>query len=78
MEKYCNGGDLPRVIQSGDVIYFESYEWYENLEDGELKDEALNRTNNEYETQENNGCFDEHELMGDNDDDIDDSEDYLI
>nr|GFB81810.1 hypothetical protein [Tanacetum cinerariifolium] len=22
--------------------YFESYEWYENLEDSELKDEALN------------------------------------
>ncbi|GJW60776.1 hypothetical protein Tco_0110111 [Tanacetum coccineum] len=27
MEKYCNGGDLPGVIRSGDVMYFESYEW---------------------------------------------------
>ncbi|GJR29115.1 hypothetical protein Tco_1105347 [Tanacetum coccineum] len=42
MEKYCNGGDLQGVIQNGDVIYFESYEWYEILEEGELKDEALN------------------------------------
>nr|GFB21087.1 hypothetical protein [Tanacetum cinerariifolium] len=41
-EKYCNGGDLPGVIQIRDEIYFESYEWYENPKDGELKDEALN------------------------------------
>ncbi|GKF11733.1 hypothetical protein Tco_0049659 [Tanacetum coccineum] len=41
MEKYCNGGDLPRVIQSGDMICFESYEWYENLEEGELKYKAF-------------------------------------
>ncbi|GKB78461.1 hypothetical protein Tco_0945356 [Tanacetum coccineum] len=41
-EKYCNGGDLPRVIWIGDMIYFKNYEWYENLKDGELKDEALN------------------------------------
>ncbi|GJY13114.1 retrovirus-related pol polyprotein from transposon TNT 1-94 [Tanacetum coccineum] len=27
---------------NGDVIYFVSYEWYENLKEGELKDEALN------------------------------------
>ncbi|GJT15258.1 hypothetical protein Tco_0873964 [Tanacetum coccineum] len=41
-EKYCNGGDLPGVIQNGDMIYFEGYEWYKNLEEGELKDKALN------------------------------------
>ncbi|GKB16960.1 hypothetical protein Tco_0850883 [Tanacetum coccineum] len=40
--KYCNGGDLPRAFQNGDMIYFENYEWYENLEDGELKNKALN------------------------------------
>ncbi|GJS59054.1 hypothetical protein Tco_0653838 [Tanacetum coccineum] len=34
--------------------------------------------NNDYETQENEGWFDEHELIGDNDDDIGDLEDYLI
>ncbi|GJW17623.1 putative ribonuclease H-like domain-containing protein [Tanacetum coccineum] len=42
MEKYCNGGNLLRVIRIGDMIYFENYEWYKNLENGELKDEALN------------------------------------
>nr|GEV35883.1 hypothetical protein [Tanacetum cinerariifolium]GEV39928.1 hypothetical protein [Tanacetum cinerariifolium] len=41
-KNYCNYGDLPRVIQIGDMIYFESHEWYENLKDRELKDEALN------------------------------------
>ncbi|GJV14964.1 hypothetical protein Tco_1360287 [Tanacetum coccineum] len=137
-KKNCNGGELPEVIQIGDEIYFESYEWYKNLEDGELKDEALNSkaileesinmeeessdnsrthcspigewedfergnhigsdvnsnynpyldvsrkfnyrvgTNNDYETQENEERFVEHELMGDDDDDIGDFEDYLI
>nr|GEW85990.1 hypothetical protein [Tanacetum cinerariifolium] len=42
MEKYCNGGDLSGVIQIRDMIYFENYEWYKNLEYDELKDEALN------------------------------------
>ncbi|GJZ19138.1 hypothetical protein Tco_0555728 [Tanacetum coccineum] len=138
MKKYCNGGNLPRVIRNGDVIYFESYEWYENLEEGELKDEALNsnaifegmkgvdeessdnaRThrspndkwedferanhigayansnynpyldvsrifndhagiNNHCETQKDEGWFDEHKLMGDDDDDTGDLDDYLI
>ncbi|GJV10233.1 hypothetical protein Tco_1351774 [Tanacetum coccineum] len=68
-EKYCNGGDLPRVIWSRDVTYFKSYEWYENLGEG---------TNNDYETQTDEGLFDEHKLMGDDDDDIGDLEEYLI
>ncbi|GJR24666.1 hypothetical protein Tco_0973193 [Tanacetum coccineum] len=41
-EKYCNGGDLPRVIWNRYMIYFKNYEWYENLKEGELKDEDLN------------------------------------
>ncbi|GKB45502.1 hypothetical protein Tco_0896255 [Tanacetum coccineum] len=137
-EKYCDGGDLLGVIQSGDMIYFESYGWYENLEKGELKDDALNskaifegskgvdeessdntrthcspinkwedferashigadansnynpyfdvfrifndraRTNSDYETQGKHVWFDEHEFMGDDDDDIGDLEDGLI
>ncbi|GKB68479.1 hypothetical protein Tco_0929891 [Tanacetum coccineum] len=36
------------------------------------------RTNNDYETQENEGWFDEHKLTKDDDDDIGDLEDYLI
>nr|GEU58946.1 C2 calcium/lipid-binding domain, CaLB [Tanacetum cinerariifolium] len=35
-------------------------------------------TNNDYETQENKGFFDEHKLIRDDDDDIGDLEDYLI
>ncbi|GJZ61017.1 hypothetical protein Tco_0617154, partial [Tanacetum coccineum] len=137
-EKYCNGGDLPRIIRNRDVIYFESYEWYENLKEVELKDEALNSKaifeglkgvdeessdnamthcspneewenfkranhigayanstynpyldvsrifndhagiNNHFETQKDEGWFDERELMGDDDDDIGDLEYYLI
>ncbi|GJV64481.1 hypothetical protein Tco_1475309 [Tanacetum coccineum] len=42
MEKLCNGGDLLRMIRSGYMVYFESYEWYKNFKDGELKGEALN------------------------------------
>ncbi|GJR37858.1 hypothetical protein Tco_1213542 [Tanacetum coccineum] len=41
-EKYCNGGDLPKVIWNRYMIYFKNYEWYENLKEGELKDEDLN------------------------------------
>nr|GEV21282.1 hypothetical protein [Tanacetum cinerariifolium] len=106
---------LPGEIQNGDVIYFESYDGYENLKEGKLKDEALNskaifegskgvdeesrayansnynpyldvsrifndhaRKNNHCKTQKDEGWFDERELMGDDDDDISDLEDYLI
>ncbi|GJR73371.1 hypothetical protein Tco_0085736 [Tanacetum coccineum] len=93
-EKYCNGGDLPRVIWIGDMIYFKNYEWYENLEDSELKDEALNdkailegskkadeesrTTNDDNAVQVDHEWFDNHEPMDDNDDDIGDLEHYLI
>ncbi|GJZ73688.1 hypothetical protein Tco_0637834 [Tanacetum coccineum] len=38
---YCNGGNLPGMIQVGNMVYFQNYEWYEGLEDGDLKEEAL-------------------------------------
>ncbi|GJX35403.1 hypothetical protein Tco_0246960 [Tanacetum coccineum] len=104
------------MIRIRDMIYFESYEWYENLEDDELKDEALNskaifegskevdeessdnaRTHcspidewEDFERANHIGAdtnsnynpyldrFDERKLMGDNDDDIGDLEDYMI
>ncbi|GJU21782.1 putative reverse transcriptase domain-containing protein [Tanacetum coccineum] len=130
IEKYFNSRDLPEVIRSGDVICFKSYEWYENLEEGELKDDDLNSkaifegskrvdeepsnnanthyspsgewedfkranhigadANSNYNpyldvsrilndgTGTNNEHFDEHELMGDDDDNIGDLEDYMI
>ncbi|GJZ93637.1 hypothetical protein Tco_0665840 [Tanacetum coccineum] len=131
-DAYCNTRDLPGFIQEGNSIRFEYYEWYDTIENSELKEEALinkmileesmnvmekssnvewNRDSpvdewKDYEhttyiktdvssnqntynnvcqivmdhckTQEEQGWFDEHELMGDNDDDIGYLEDYLI
>ncbi|GKC21318.1 hypothetical protein Tco_1023468 [Tanacetum coccineum] len=129
-EGFCNGGDLPGIIRIGNTIHFQDYEWYEGLEDSELKKEDLKekdeeessddawshyspidewenfertnrietnvnsnynsyldvcqifnnhaRTNNNDEIQENRECFDEHEPMEDNDNDIGDLDDYLV
>nr|GEZ41727.1 hypothetical protein [Tanacetum cinerariifolium] len=38
---YCNGGNLPGTYIIGNQLYYQDYEWYEALEDSELKDEAL-------------------------------------
>ncbi|GJU37037.1 hypothetical protein Tco_1185391 [Tanacetum coccineum] len=40
-EEYCNGGNLPGQFQDGIIIHYQDYEWYEALEDSDLKDEAL-------------------------------------
>ncbi|GJU67436.1 hypothetical protein Tco_1253695 [Tanacetum coccineum] len=38
---YCNGGNLPRTYIIGNQLHYPDYEWYNALEDSELKDEAL-------------------------------------
>nr|GEW52713.1 hypothetical protein [Tanacetum cinerariifolium] len=38
---YCNGGNLPRAYIIGNLLHYQDYEWYEALEDGELKEESL-------------------------------------
>ncbi|GKD91420.1 hypothetical protein Tco_1366927 [Tanacetum coccineum] len=38
---YCNGGNLPGTYIIGDQLHYQDYEWYEALEDSELKDLAL-------------------------------------
>ncbi|GJV26913.1 hypothetical protein Tco_1383361 [Tanacetum coccineum] len=38
---YCNGGNLPRAYVIGNSLHYQDLEWYEALEDSELKDEAL-------------------------------------
>ncbi|GJY21464.1 hypothetical protein Tco_0394030 [Tanacetum coccineum] len=38
---YCNGGNLPGTYIIGNQLHYQNYEWYEALEDSELKDEAL-------------------------------------
>ncbi|GJX25466.1 hypothetical protein Tco_0231762 [Tanacetum coccineum] len=38
---YCNGGNLLGTYIIGNQLHYQDYEWYEALEDSELKDEAL-------------------------------------
>ncbi|GJU02050.1 hypothetical protein Tco_1112388 [Tanacetum coccineum] len=38
---YCNGGNLPGPYHIGNSLHYQDLEWYEALEDSELKDEAL-------------------------------------
>ncbi|GJT84091.1 hypothetical protein Tco_1058433 [Tanacetum coccineum] len=38
---YCNGGNLPGAYHIGNSLHYQDLEWYEALEDNELKDEAL-------------------------------------
>ncbi|GJT05457.1 hypothetical protein Tco_0839919 [Tanacetum coccineum] len=37
---YCNGGNLPDAYHIGNSPHYQDLEWYEDLEDSELKDEA--------------------------------------
>ncbi|GJU15134.1 hypothetical protein Tco_1143100 [Tanacetum coccineum] len=38
---YCNGGNLTETYIIRNQLHYQDYEWYEALEDSELKDEAL-------------------------------------
>ncbi|GKD29405.1 hypothetical protein Tco_1240183 [Tanacetum coccineum] len=38
---YCNGGNLPKTFIIGNQLHYQDLEWYEALEDSELKDLAL-------------------------------------
>ncbi|GJZ40813.1 hypothetical protein Tco_0587699, partial [Tanacetum coccineum] len=38
---YCNGGNLLGTYIIENQLHYQDYEWYEALEDGKLKDEAL-------------------------------------
>ncbi|GKE07302.1 hypothetical protein Tco_1399320, partial [Tanacetum coccineum] len=45
---YCNGGNLPGAYVIGNSLHYQDLEWYEALEDCELKEEALrNKANME-------------------------------
>ncbi|GJT04726.1 ribonuclease H-like domain-containing protein, partial [Tanacetum coccineum] len=41
VDGYCNGGNLPGAYYIGNSLHYQDLEWYEALEDYELKDEAL-------------------------------------
>nr|GEY91770.1 hypothetical protein [Tanacetum cinerariifolium] len=38
---YCNGGNFPGAYIVGNTLYYQDLEWYDALEDGEPKEEAL-------------------------------------
>ncbi|GJV22193.1 hypothetical protein Tco_1371213 [Tanacetum coccineum] len=38
---YCNRGNLSGAYIIGNSLHYQDYEWYESLEDGKLKEEAL-------------------------------------
>ncbi|GKB71900.1 hypothetical protein Tco_0933312 [Tanacetum coccineum] len=38
---YCNGGNLPGAYYIGNSLHYQDLEWYEALEDSELKNKAL-------------------------------------
>ncbi|GJW60573.1 hypothetical protein Tco_0109908 [Tanacetum coccineum] len=38
---YCNGGNFPGTYHIGNSLHYQDLEWYEALEDSELKDKAL-------------------------------------
>ncbi|GKC48585.1 hypothetical protein Tco_1071330 [Tanacetum coccineum] len=78
---YCNTRDLPGYIREGNLIRYEDYEWYDTIEDNELKEEALINKRILEESMnmmKESRRFDENKLIGDDDDDIGDLEDYLI
>ncbi|GJY97537.1 hypothetical protein Tco_0514447 [Tanacetum coccineum] len=63
-DDYCNGGNLPGTYHIVNSLHYQDLEWYEALEDIELKNEALRNKaimegENEYETHE-----ERHELYG--------------
>ncbi|GKC75302.1 hypothetical protein Tco_1126076 [Tanacetum coccineum] len=38
---FCNGGELPGMVRVGYMTYFQDYEWYNKLADGNLREESL-------------------------------------
>ncbi|GKC39402.1 hypothetical protein Tco_1051786 [Tanacetum coccineum] len=40
-DKFCNGGELPGMVRVGYMIYFQDYEWYDELTDSSLREETL-------------------------------------
>ncbi|GJT63972.1 hypothetical protein Tco_1015452 [Tanacetum coccineum] len=41
IERFCNGGELPGMVQVGCITNFQDHKWYDELTDGKLKEEAL-------------------------------------
>ncbi|GJV48196.1 hypothetical protein Tco_1438408 [Tanacetum coccineum] len=75
---FCSGGELPRMVRVGYMTYFQYYKWYDDLIDGNLKEEtlkqkAMNERNDdevireEGKPNDNHGIGDfDNDLVGDN------------
>ncbi|GKB17187.1 hypothetical protein Tco_0851110 [Tanacetum coccineum] len=57
---FCNGRELPGMVRVGYMTYFQDYEWYNELADGNLKEEAL-KQKSIYERSWGNASQKEHE-----------------
>ncbi|GJT66699.1 hypothetical protein Tco_1018179 [Tanacetum coccineum] len=40
-DAFCNGGELSGMVRVGYMTYFQDYKWYDDLIEGNLKEEAL-------------------------------------
>ncbi|GJS96464.1 hypothetical protein Tco_0803432 [Tanacetum coccineum] len=41
IDGFCNGGELPGMVQVGSMTYIQDHMWYDELADGKMKDETL-------------------------------------
>ncbi|GJR56533.1 hypothetical protein Tco_1407054 [Tanacetum coccineum] len=41
IDGFCNDGELPRMVRVGCMTYFQDHQWYDELTEGVLKEEAL-------------------------------------
>ncbi|GJX46192.1 hypothetical protein Tco_0271382 [Tanacetum coccineum] len=41
IDGFCNDGELPGMVRVGCMTYFQDHKWYDELTDGNLKEEAL-------------------------------------
>ncbi|GKC25079.1 hypothetical protein Tco_1027229, partial [Tanacetum coccineum] len=41
IDGFCNGGELPGMVQVGNMTYFQDHKWYDELDNGILKEETL-------------------------------------
>ncbi|GJY03444.1 hypothetical protein Tco_0369384 [Tanacetum coccineum] len=41
IDRFCNGEELPGMVQVGCMTYFQDHKWYDELVDGKLKEETL-------------------------------------
>ncbi|GKE15427.1 hypothetical protein Tco_1423004 [Tanacetum coccineum] len=41
IDGFCNGGELPGMVQVRNMTYFQDHKWYDELADGKLKEETL-------------------------------------